>query len=412
MGAERILASWWRTRRAMRLSPAQLQRHRQQQWRALQPALRRTPALQAHAGGRLEDMPIVDVAEIRHDYGQWNSLGLTDTQIRQMADNPQPDNAQAGDISVGYSSGTAGQRGLFMADAAERADYIGQSLARLLPLAALLKRQRLALHLRSNSALYSDVSRSRFAFAHFPLDRPAAESWTALQAWHPTILIAPPHRLLAMARDAMGSLPSLRHLFYGSEPMSRAEADWLQSRFGLRPLPIYQATEGFLGAACPRGALHLNDHSLEIELEPVPGTPGFCPIITDLRRHSQPIVRVRGDDYLELADQPCPCGFAGRVIAPPAGRVQQIWRYPGQAIPPGQVVDAMEAIVDPQTDWRAVAGPTGVTLHVPADHDCADADRMAEQLRARLALPVPVRAAQDFAPDSGPKRSRVEWQHG
>ncbi|MFC4254357.1 hypothetical protein GRI97_02895 [Altererythrobacter xixiisoli] len=407
MGTERILASWWRTRRAMRLSPTRLQRHRQQQWRALQPALRRTPALQAHAGGRLEDVPIVDVAEIRRDYGQWNSLGLTEAQIRQMADHPRPS-----DIAVGYSSGTAGQRGLFIADAAERADYIGQSLARLLPLAALMKRQRLALHLRSNSALYSDVSRGRFAFAHFPLDHAADQTWVALQAWRPTILIAPPHRLLAMAHAAKGPLPTLHHLFYGSEPMSRAEADWVESHFRLRPRSIYQATEGFLGAACPQGALHLNDHSLDIELSPVDGTPGFRPIITDLRRHSQPIVRVRGDDYLELADQTCPCGFAGRVIAPPMGRVQQIWRYPGRVITPGQVIDTMDALVGPQTRWRAVAGREGVTLHFHADHDRDHADLAAEQLRARLGLPVPVQPAHDFIPDTGPKRSRVEWRNG
>ena len=40
-----IVASWWRTRRAMRLSTAGLARLRIRQWRALQPALAETPAL-------------------------------------------------------------------------------------------------------------------------------------------------------------------------------------------------------------------------------------------------------------------------------------------------------------------------------------------------------------------------------
>ena len=45
MRADQILASWLRTRQAMGMGRAQLARHRSRQWRRLQPALARTPAL-------------------------------------------------------------------------------------------------------------------------------------------------------------------------------------------------------------------------------------------------------------------------------------------------------------------------------------------------------------------------------
>jgi len=408
MRREATLASWLRTRRAMRFSPQRLADHRQEQWQQLQPTLRSTPALAPHAGKPLQSLPVVDVQDIRRDYGRWNSLGLSDARVRRLADDAEAGTSDAGELSAGYSTGTSGRRGIFITSAAERADYIGQSLARLLPLAALFRRQRLALHLRANNTLYGDAASRRLAFAYLPLASSLEETLAELQAWGPTILIAPPHRLLALAA-MRGALPgALRHLFYGSEPMSERDCAIVSGRFGIVPRAIYQATEGFLGASCRYGALHLNDHSLEIELEPVPGTRGFRPIITDLRRRSQPIVRVRGDDYLELVGHDCGCGFAGRIVAPPAGRVQDIWRYAGRAITPGQVVTNVEAL-EPGLDWSAVGSRSSVELRFDAPIDRAKAKRIATEVQLRLAIPVPVLPVTGRLPAHGPKRRKVEW---
>lgn len=136
----RILLAWLDTRRRMRADPAALARHRSRLWTRLHPALARTPALVDLAGRELADFPIVTPAEIRADYGRWNSLGLTDAALREAATR-----AEAGGtgevvpgVIAGFSTGTSGQRGLFVASSAERAFYIGQSLARLLPASRLL----------------------------------------------------------------------------------------------------------------------------------------------------------------------------------------------------------------------------------------------------------------------------------
>ena len=42
---------------------------------------------------------------------------------------------------------------------------------------------------------------------------------------------------------------------WGAEPMGVLERDWIGAALGVHPDPIYQATEGFLGAACPEGVL-------------------------------------------------------------------------------------------------------------------------------------------------------------
>ena len=286
MQAERIISSWFRTRRAMRRSASGLRKSRERLWEALQPALRRTPALAAYAGKPLSQFPATEIKDMRSDYGAWNSLGLDHDALCALADAAEAGEAAPGELSAGWSTGSGGgPRGLFLTDRAERADYIGQSLARLLPARALLGRQRIALHLRAGNPLYSDAGRGRWSFRYFPLAASPAETMSVLAARAPTILIAPPHRLIAFAEAGL-RLTSLRHLFCGSEPISAAERSFVVERMGLLPRAIYQATEGFLGAECSEGRLHLNDHSLSIELEPVPGTIGFRPIISDLRRKS------------------------------------------------------------------------------------------------------------------------------
>lgn len=412
MRGGQTLQSWWRTRRAMAMDTAALARHRAAQWEALQPALRNTPALARWAGVPLTQFPVAEPAEVRADYGRWNSIGIGDTALRAMAD--AAERGRAGDgLAVGWSTGTSGAgRGLFMADAAERADYLGQSLARMLPLRALFARQRLALHLRADSALYSDVRRRRFTFAHFPLDRPIGQAVADMAVFDPTIIIATPLRLLELA-DHLPASPGLRHLFYGADGMSLAERAHVAARLGLMPLPIYQATEGFIAAPCRHGRLHLNEHALEVELEPVSGTAACRPIITDLRRRSQPVVRLRMDDLVERDDSgPCPCGYAGRLILPPEGRHADIWRLGGRCITPAQVAAAMDDKLRGATRWQAIANPQGVVLRLDAACSPALAHAAAGHLRDRLDLPVDVRAVVDLGPWPGPKRRRVVWDNG
>lgn len=415
MAASRIARAWLSTRLAMHRSPEAFARRRERLWRDLQPALHRTPALLPYAGGPLADVPVHEPATLRADYSRWNSLGCSHDQLHAAAAA-----AEAGGtgevlpgIVAGYSTGSSGARGLFVASAAERADYIGQSLARLLPLRTMLRPVRLALLLRANSRLYSDLGGGRFAFAHFPLGLDAQALEQALARFAPTILVAPSHRLVALAdavRTGRLALPRLAHVFFGAEPMSARERDWAGEALGVRPDPIYQATEGFIGAACAHGRLHLNEHSLDIELEAVAGTVGHRPIVTDLRRFSQPIVRVRMDDYLECDPVPCGCGYGGRVIHPPMGRVSDIWHWNGRAIMPGQVIDRLDADLGVPASWQAVGSPKGVEVRTGPEVESQRALRAVARLREDLRIPVPVVVGTRPPEPPAPKRRRVIWR--
>ena len=79
---------------------------------------------------------------------------------------------------MGLSSGTSGSQGAFLVSRAERLQWAGVVLRRLLPgwPAGLLRRQRVAFVLRAEGQLYRSVSSSRLHFEFLDLLRPVP-SW-------------------------------------------------------------------------------------------------------------------------------------------------------------------------------------------------------------------------------------------
>lgn len=411
----RIVAAYLRTRfDAARIRDRQaLGAHQRRLWRRLSADLARTPALAALARRPLDEFPIVLPATTRADIAAWNSLGLTAEQARAAAWAAETgqDHALPHGVQAGFSTGgNGGERGLFITTPSEREDYLGSLLGKLVDPARLLRPLRAALILRANNRLYQDIGGAGAAFLFLGLDQGPDDHLRALQAFDPTHLVAPPHVLADVARrmEKGGRRLKLDGLFYGAEPIGELESAWLGDVYGLVPRPLYQATEGFLGAPCRHGALHLNEDSLVIELEPL-GAGRFTPVVTDLRRRGQPIVRVRLDDLIEPLDQACPCGSPHRAIRAVEGRASDVWRFGEVAIFPRDIEIQLERALGPKAIWSARAGPDGARIEIAASEDRAPAVAAVEALlRERsVTLPVTAHAAQDAC--AGPKRRRVRW---
>lgn len=393
-------------------TPADVARRQDRLWRAMVPVVARTPAVSALAGRPLADFPILSPDVLREAFDAWNTLGLTrpETEAAALAAETGGSGEVRPGIVAGFSTGSSGRRGLFVTSAAERGGWIGHILARLLPTGALLGVTRIALCLRADNQLYGDIGEAGpFRFLFVGLDVPAAERFERLRSFGPDVLIAPPQVLADLARRTERPWP-LRRLFYGAEPMGEAERGWIGAALGVRPDPIYQATEGFLGAACRFGTLHINEDILIVEREPVPGTSRFLPIVTDLRRTTQPMIRVRLPDLLEPLTAPCPCGSPLAAVQPVEGRLEDLWRWPGVVICPRAVEYAVSAALGPEQDWRALASPGGVT--VEAEPERVEAARAAVAgLLAAHGVDVPVTAGGRPTRD-GVKRRRVRWTDG
>ncbi|MGE3636567.1 MAG: F390 synthetase-related protein [Sandaracinaceae bacterium] len=232
--------------------------------------------------------------------------------------------------TVGLSSGTSGNRGLFVASAEERAEWAGAAIARVVQrgVPGLLRAERVAFFLRASSNLYESVGSRRIAFRFFDLASPFDALVDPLIAHAPTILVAPPSmlRLLAEARLA-GRMPIAPRIVVSvAEVLDPIDEGVIRRAFGTTVHQIYQATEGFLGSSCAYGTIHLAEDVVVIEREPVLGATNgaFHPIVTDFRRRSQPIVRYRLDDVLVPRTSRCPCGAVTAALDRIEGRADDL----------------------------------------------------------------------------------------
>lgn len=381
-------------------------------WRRMAPVVAATPALSHLAGRPLHAFPVTPAEQVREAFARWNTRGLSAPAAEAAAD--AAEHGARGELHsglvAGWSTGSSGLRGLFVTSPEERARYLGQALARLLPGHALLRPWRIALCLRADNALYRDVSAAgRITFRFIPLHLPTPEKAATLEAFAPDVLIAPSHVLAELARAAEAGgfgVPGLGALFYGAEPMGAAERAWIAGVFGLRPDPIYQATEGFLGVPCREGVLHLNEDSLVFELEAVPGSSRFRPVVTDLRRTTQPVIRLRLDDLVQPIGCDCRCGSPLLAIEPVEGRVGDLWRWDGVVIHPREVERVIESALGPRAWWCAEASEGEVRLHAACEEDREAGTPALRRLLAERGLDLPVVGAALPVP-TGPKRRRV-----
>ncbi|MBP6345100.1 MAG: CoF synthetase [Neisseriaceae bacterium] len=335
MGLVAIVWHYWRSKRCRFSQRSALLAHQQRQWRQFERrVLSRSPYFKPYCGQPLAQWPIMDKASMMRDFNALNTAGLAleDVwQTAQAAEHSRDFSSALSGYEVGLSSGTSAQRGVFVVSQAERAQWAGVILAKLLP-RGLLQRERVALILRANNNLYEGVGRSRrLQFRFFDLMQAFTPLCADLAGYQPSIIVAPAQVLCALARQVQGGELALapRRVISAAEVLSAADRRLLESVF-TEVHEVYQATEGFLAATCAHGRLHLNEEYVLFEEEWL-DEQRFVPIITDFTRQTQPMVRYRLDDVLQLDPRTCPCGSATRVLAAIEGRLGDVVQLPGRS---------------------------------------------------------------------------------
>jgi len=224
-------------------------------------------------------------------------------------------------LTVGLSSGTSGHRGLFLVDKHEQLTWAGTILARALHRIA---RTRVAFFLRSNSNLYQRLG-NIIQFRWFDLMTPIDVAVAELNAYQPTVLVGPPS-MLTMLADHSALKITLRQIISVAEVLDPHDAQRLRDRFNIDVHQIYQCTEGLIAVSCAHGSLHVQEDIVALQCEPA-GDGRVTPIITDLWRRTQPIIRYRLNDLLVFNDEQCPCGSAFRVIQQIEGRTDDLCHF-------------------------------------------------------------------------------------
>jgi putative adenylate-forming enzyme len=273
--------------------------------------------------------PIVDKTILMKEFGDMNCHELSSQTAWELAETglkSANSSAVLGKLTIGTSTGTSGQRGVFVISSHERALWLGSILARCLPDFPWAK-HRVAVMLATGNDLYNTASASgRLVFRFFDLKQGLECHVSDLQKFEPDVLIAPPKAVRGLADVRMRL--KLKHVFTGGEVLDPLDAKQIEHWFGVRPRSIYQATEGFLGVACEYGHVHLNEDDMLFEEEPIAGHPyHFVPIITDLRRRAQAMIRYRLNDVLVKLHGPCPCGSPLMALQRVEGRCDDVLRF-------------------------------------------------------------------------------------
>lgn len=368
------------------------------------------------AADGLHGLAPVGKRELMARFDDWVAEpGLALPAVRQFVADPanigQPFD---GRWIVWESSGTSGEPGLFVQDAAAMAVYDALEGLRRPPLHALRRwldpwclGERIAFVGATRGHFASTVSMQRLArlqpaFAprlrSFDFLQPLPELSVQLQAFAPTVLATYPSAALLLAGQARAgrlTLP-LAEVWTGGETLSTTARRTIEAGFGCPLADSYGASEFLaLAASCARGSLHLNADW--VILEPVdrrgrpvaPGTAGDAAWLTSLANHVQPLIRYELHDRITLHAEPCGCGSPLPVIEV-QGRSDDVLALED---PRGRRVRllplALTTVLEDQGgvfDFQLVqTGERSLRLDVGALHTTADAGRAREALRHWLA---------------------------
>jgi putative adenylate-forming enzyme len=345
-----LIAAYARARRLDRLRSRAALEAVQRRWLAdLTRYVTRKSAYYRHLAQKsFSEWPIVDKSTWMSRFDQMNTVGARLTEISSLAlraETTRDFSVVWKGYSVGLSTGTSGNRGLFLASRRESAHWAGTLLAKLMR-GNVLARERIALILRAGAVLYENIGALRLRFKYFDQSRPWPELLESLRSYDPTILVAPASVLRLLAETDRRLQPT--RVISVAEVLDDMDRQHIERRFSLCVEQIYQATEGLLGVSCEQGAVHLNEPYLLIEPEWQDAAHArFVPIITDLWRRSQPVIRYRLNDILRVRSNSCPCGRASLALAAIEGREDDILWLDG---PSGAVA------VFPDQLTRAIVG--------------------------------------------------------
>ncbi|GGI82314.1 F390 synthetase-related protein [Legionella impletisoli] len=284
------------------ISSSRLKHHQATQFNRLKKqALIRSPFYKPFLNKPFTEWPMMDKQTLMAHFDEINTLGIKKEhalEIALKAEASRDFSPLIQDTAVGLSSGTSGNRGLFLASSRERDIWASLILAKAMP-NGIWGKERIAFFLRANNQLYTTLNKNKkIEFHFFDLLQELESHFDRLNRLQPTILSAPASvlRLLAHYKRRLNIAP--KKIISVAEVLEADDETLIKEAFKQPVSQIYQCTEGLLALSDRfSNRLLMNDEFLIIEKEWL-DEKRFIPIITDLYRSTQPIIRYRLDDVL------------------------------------------------------------------------------------------------------------------
>ena len=362
----RPLRSWLRlaldARRAAGEAPASIAAHQDARLRAIVAHARAdSPFFRDRWAGlpdapRLDELPPVSKPELMARFDDW----LTDPRVTLrdveafISDPARTGELFAGEFATWTTSGTTGQRGVFVHDRVARGVYDALTVTRTHALTEGAFRRALGKGLRIATVVATgghhvstslvNLNRRRFPaltrrLRIFSVLTPVPRLVAALNAFDPAILIGYPTALYLLALEAeLGRLrvrPAL--VVVGGEVLTAQARGTIERALGAHLLDLYAAGE-FPGIAfgCRFGQLHANSdwvilEPVEADYSPTPlDHASHTVLLTNLANRVQPIVRYDLGDSITVSSARCACGSPFPAITV-SGRRGDVLRFPDAA---------------------------------------------------------------------------------
>jgi putative adenylate-forming enzyme len=281
----------------------------------------------------LEDfssLPTINKSLLMDNFDRLNTAGISLAEASEYAVRKELAKDYLGyfkgEYVVGLSSGTSGNKGIYLTP---------RSLTKRVPALFLARGGvglsdlplRILFVLRVYSQGFDDINAPMISLNYRPSMTEPSEVVRAFNEIRANILMAPPsflRQLLPLAGEL--KRPPRRIIAY-AEVLEAEEKARLSAAFRAPVVEIYQASEGQIASPCRLGNLHVNEDLVYLELEggldrgdgAAAGGRSRRMLVTNLVNTAQPLLRYEMNDIVELGE-PCPCGSHFRTIAKIVGR--------------------------------------------------------------------------------------------
>lgn len=284
----------------------------------------------------IKKLPIINKAIMMNNFDSVNTVGLSKAEVMAEALKKELEKDYLGYYQnkyvIGLSSGTSGNKGLFVTP---------KSLTKQLPFVFLARSgiplrllpYRILFMLRVFSQGFADINSPIISLKYLSTMTPIDEVVDKINKNNINILMAPPSLCRLLIPVANQIKKPLKMIVTYAEVLEAFEKKRLKEVFKTEVIEIYQASEGQFASACKYGNLHINEDLVYVELldenyqeVTKPDVVAKHMIITNLINKTQPLIRYEMNDLIVL-DQPCPCKSNFRTIKHILGRNDDVLHF-------------------------------------------------------------------------------------
>ncbi|MBE0675012.1 MAG: adenylate synthase, partial [Bacteroidales bacterium] len=238
----------------------ELSRIRSRRLNVLLRHLRKSPFYEEYdLNASLEQFPVINKEIFMRDFDKINTCGIKREEALDLAlkaELSRDFSSTIHGIAVGLSTGTSGNKGIFLASESERAHWAAAVIHRVVGIS--LKPRKVAFFLRANSKLYESADSWLLQFNFFDLMDDHESNFQRLDMLKPDILVAQPSALIKIAASyrEKGIVPEFTKVISVAEVLDPTDKLYLEKAFRLPLDEVYQCTEGFLACTCKYGKMH------------------------------------------------------------------------------------------------------------------------------------------------------------